>query len=84
MNTPKGLGTFAGVFRPTFLTILGALLYLRAGWLVGHAGLLGAMAVIVGAALITGLTALSVSTIATNQRVRPGGAFAIISQALGL
>ena len=80
----KPLGTFAGVFRPTVLTILGALLYLRGGWLVGHAGLLGALAVIAGAVVITGATALSVATIATNQRVRPGGAFAIISQALGL
>lgn len=78
------LGTFAGVFRPTFLTILGALLYLREGWLVGACGLLGAIAVLAAAGLITGTTALSVSTIATNQRMRPGGAFAIIGQALGL
>ena len=77
-------GTFAGVYRPVFLTILGAMFYLRQGWLVGETGLLGALAVILGAHLITGTTALSLSSIASNLRVRPGGAFAIIAQALGL
>ncbi len=77
-------GTFAGVYRPVFLTVLGALLYLREGWLVGNAGLGGAILVIVAAYVITGTTALSVSSIATNIRVKAGGAFAIIAAALGL
>ena len=77
-------GTFAGVFRPVVLTILGAMLYLREGWLVGEAGLAGALLVIVVGASITGLTAMSLASIASNVRVRPGGAFAIIAQALGL
>lgn len=79
-----GFGTFSGVFRPTTLTILGAMLYLREGWLVGNGGLLGAIAVLVLSLVITGTTALSAASIATNHRVRPGGAFAIIGQALGL
>ncbi len=77
-------GTFQGVFRPIVLTTLGAMLYLREGWLVGNNGLLGAIAILILCYAITGTTALSVSSIATNQRVRPGGAFAIIGQALGL
>ncbi len=80
----SGFGTFQGVFRPTFLTILGAMLYLRLGWVVGTQGLLGAVLVVIAGAAITGTTALSAASIATNQRVRAGGAFAIISQALGL
>ncbi len=66
------------------LTILGAMVYLREGWLVGEAGLLGALLIIGTAYAITGTTALSLASIASNVRVRPGGAFAIISQALGL
>ena len=66
------------------LTVLGAMLYLREGWLVGSTGLGGALIVILAAYTITGTTALSVSSIATNVRVPPGGAFAIIAQALGL
>ena len=75
--------TFSGVFRPVVLTILGAMLYLRLGWLVGHAGLIGAIGVILAAYIITGTTAMSVSSIASNVRVRPGGAFAIIAGAFG-
>ena len=83
-GTSAGFGTFQGVFRPIFLTTLGAMLYLREGWLVGNAGLGGALLVIAGAVSITGLTALSLASIATNVRVKPGGAFAITAQALGL
>ncbi|MFK7929449.1 MAG: hypothetical protein AB8H79_14735, partial [Myxococcota bacterium] len=64
---PK-LGTFIGVFTPTILTILGLMLYLRMGWVVGNAGLLGAIAIVVIANAITLLTALSMSTLATNMR----------------
>lgn len=78
------LGTFGGVFRPTVLTILGVMMYLREGWLVGQAGLTGAVLVILTTFLITGTTALSLSTITTNIRLGAGGAFAIIAQSLGL
>lgn len=81
---PVRFGTFAGVYRPVVLTVLGAMLYLREGWLVANAGLGGALLVLGAAYVITGTTALSVSSIATNIRVKAGGAFAIISAALGL
>ncbi|MEO0602454.1 MAG: hypothetical protein AAF211_13510, partial [Myxococcota bacterium] len=77
-------GAFAGVYRPVVLTVLGAMLYLREGWLVGTAGLGGALLVIGFAYFVTGTTALSVSSIATNLRLKAGGAFAVISAALGL
>ena len=80
----RGFGTFSGVFRPTILTILGVMMYLREGWLVGHAGIAGAILVIVCCFLITGATALSLSSITTNIRVSSGGVFSIISQSLGL
>ena len=76
--------TFVGVIRPTLLTTLGALLFLREGWLVGNSGLLGAIVVILCAYVITGTTSLSVASLATNVRVQAGGAFALISRALGL
>ena len=76
--------TFGGVFTPTILTILGAIMYLREGWVVGNAGLGGALLIIVMANVITICTGLSISSVATNIRVRAGGAFSIISQSLGL
>ena len=77
-------GAFNGVFRPTILTILGVMMYLREGWVVGHGGLVGAILVILSCYVITGATALSISSITTNIRVGSGGVFSIISQSLGL
>ena len=80
----KKFGTFGGVFTPTLLTILGVIMYLRLGWVVGNAGLLGAWLIIIISFLITLTTALSMSSITTNIRIGAGGAYAIISQSLGL
>ncbi len=80
----KLFGTFGGVFTPTLLTILGVIMYLREGWVVGNAGLLGAWAIILLAFGITAFTGLSLSSITTNIRIGAGGAFNIISQSLGL
>lgn len=77
-------GTFGGVFTPTVLTILGLILYLRTGWVVGQAGLIGALAIIALANLVTFTTGLSIASIATNMRVRGGGAYYMISRTLGL
>jgi solute carrier family 12 sodium/potassium/chloride transporter 2 len=59
-------------------------MYLRLGWVVGNAGLLGAWMIIILSFAITLCTALSMSSITTNTRIGAGGAYAIISQALGL
>lgn len=80
----RKLGSFLGVFTPSILTILGVVLFLRAGWVVGQLGLLSALAVVVLAHVITISTALSVSAIATNMRVGTGGAYFMISRSLGL
>lgn len=77
-------GTFAGVFTPTLLTILGVIVFLREGWVVGNAGLIGAWLIILVAVGITALTGLSMSSMTTNIRIGAGGAFSIISQSLGL
>ena len=77
-------GTFGGVFTPDVLTILGVIMYLRLGWVVGNAGFLGALAIILLAKMITICTALSMSSITTNIKIGAGGAYSIISKSLGL
>ncbi len=84
ITTLKKFGTFGGVFTPTLLTILGVIMYLRLGWVVGNAGLLGAWLIIIISFIITLCTALSMSAITTNIRIGAGGAYALVSQALGL
>lgn len=80
----RKFGAFNGVFVPTTLTILGVIMYLRLGWVVGNAGLVGAILIILMAHVVTVSTGLAVSSIATNIRVGAGGAFPLISQSLGL
>lgn len=80
----KKFGTMAGVFTPTFLTILGVIMYIRHPWVVGNAGIIGSLLIIVVAVAITFSTALSLSSITTNIRIGSGGAFSLISQSLGL
>ncbi|MCO6510853.1 MAG: hypothetical protein J5I65_08675 [Aridibacter famidurans] len=80
----KKFGMFAGVFTPTLLTVLGVIMYLRSGWVVGNAGLLGGWLVILLAFAITIFTGLSMSSITTNIRIGAGGAYSIISQSLGI
>ena len=76
--------TFQGVFTPTILTILGVIMYLRGPWVLGNAGIIGAIGIITLATAITFFTALSMSSIVTNIRIKAGGAFSIIAQSLGL
>ena len=73
----KKYGTLLGVFIPSILTILGAIMYLRFGWVVGNAGIWGTMAIVGLANAITLITALSVSSLATSQRVGVGGSCAV-------
>lgn len=80
----KKFGTFGGVFTPNTLTILGVIMYLRLGWVVGNAGLLGAIVIILLAKLVTICTGLAMSSITTNIKIGAGGAYSIISKSLGL
>jgi solute carrier family 12 sodium/potassium/chloride transporter 2 len=77
-------GTFKGVFTPSILTILGVIMYLRFGWVVGNAGMLGAIAIVLLAHVISLTTGLSLSSIATNRTVKAGGDYYMISRSLGL
>ncbi|TNE85326.1 MAG: Na-K-Cl cotransporter [Deltaproteobacteria bacterium] len=72
------------MFTPTLLTILGVIMYVRIGWVVGNAGLFGALAILTLGLVITACTGLSLSSIATNTRIGAGGPYAIMNRSLGL
>ncbi len=72
------------VFMTTISTILGAILFLRFGYAVGHVGLLGTIGIIVIGHLVTLPTAMAVAEIATNQKVEGGGVYYIISRSFGI
>jgi len=73
----------APVFLASISTILGAILFLRFGYAVGHVGLIGAISIVLLGHLVTVPTALAISEIATNRRVEGGGEYFIISRSFG-
>lgn len=84
MGKSKKFGIFGGVFTPSILTLLGVIMYMRLPWIVGQAGLVATLGIILVAHIISGSTGLSVSSIATDKRVETGGTYYIISRSLGL
>ena len=77
-------GTFAGVYTPSVLTILGVIMYMRLGWVVGQAGLYAAITIILVSHIISITTGLSISSIATDKKIKTGGIYYILSRSLGL
>jgi len=76
-------GTFGGVFTPSILTILGVIMFMRAGFVTAQAGIGGALLILAIAKGISILTALSICAISTNTAVRGGGSYFLISRVLG-
>ena len=76
-------GMFGGVFTPCVLTILGVIMFMRTGFVVGHSGLWFALIILGVSKLITSLTTLSLSAIASNLEMRGGGVYFMISRVLG-
>ncbi|MCA1792433.1 MAG: amino acid permease, partial [Desulfobacteraceae bacterium] len=81
---PKKFGAFGGVFTPSLLTILGVIMFLRFSTVVGYAGLWYTLLILAAAKAISVITGLSMASIATNMRVKGGGAYYLISRSLGV
>ncbi len=84
MESKNKFGAFAGVFTPSILTILGVIMYMRLGWVVGNAGLIGAIAIILIAHIIAITTGLSVSSVATDKKIGAGGIYYVLSRSMGI
>ena len=83
MKKQKKFGAFAGVFTPSVLTILGVIMYMRLGWVVGNAGLITALVIIIISHVISVTTGLSISSVATDKKIKTGGIYYILSRSLG-
>lgn len=83
MNTIRKFGT-APVFFTAISTILGAIMFLRFGYAVGHTGFAGALLIVLMGHMVTIPTAMAIAEIATNQKVEGGGEYFIISRSFGL
>ncbi|KAG7491024.1 solute carrier family 12 member 2-like [Solea senegalensis] len=76
-------GWVKGVLIRCMLNIWGVMLFIRMSWIVGQAGIGLTIAIILMATVVTTITGLSTSAIATNGFVRGGGAYYLISRSLG-
>ena len=84
MAKSNKFGAFSGVFTPSLLTILGVIMYMRLGWVVGEAGLIATIGIILIAHIISVTTGLSISSIATDKKIKAGGIYYMLSRTLGL
>jgi solute carrier family 12 sodium/potassium/chloride transporter 2 len=84
-DKPKSskFGTWDGVFVSCLLNIFGVIMFLRLPWVVGQNGIWLACLTIILAEFVCFITALSMSAIATNGEVKAGGAYYMISRAIG-
>jgi hypothetical protein len=85
---PKALnvgqfGTWDGVCVSCLLNIFGVIMFLRVGFVVGHAGWLLAIVILLLSTVVTVITTWSMSAIVTNGEVKGGGAYYLISRSLG-
>jgi len=76
-------GWIKGVLVRCLLNIWGVMLFLRLSWVVGQAGVIEGVIIILLATVVTTITALSMSAICTNGNVKGGGTYFLISRSLG-
>ncbi|CAH2048981.1 unnamed protein product, partial [Iphiclides podalirius] len=76
-------GWIKGVLMRCLLNIWGVMLFLRLSWVVGQAGIVQAMLLIITTSVVTTITALSMSAISTNGVIKGGGTYYMISRSLG-
>uniref|UniRef100_A0A672JVQ4 Solute carrier family 12 member 2 n=1 Tax=Sinocyclocheilus grahami TaxID=75366 RepID=A0A672JVQ4_SINGR len=83
VTTSPGLISCMKPIIRCMLNIWGVMLFIRMSWIVGQAGIALSCAVVLMAIVVTSITGLSTSAIATNGFVRGGGAYYLISRSLG-
>jgi len=79
---PK-FGWMEGVLMRCLLNIWGVMLFLRLSWMVGQAGVTYTLVIIAGSTVVTFITTLSMSAVATNGEIGGGGIYYMISRTLG-
>nr|ANU78813.1 Na+/K+/2Cl- cotransporter [Portunus trituberculatus] len=84
---PRGkvikFGWLEGVYMRCLLNIWGVMLFLRVSWVVGQSGIVLAILTVILGNVVTTLTTLSMSAVATNGRIQAGGVYYMISRSLG-
>ncbi|XP_015603778.1 solute carrier family 12 member 8 isoform X1 [Cephus cinctus] len=83
LSQPVLFGTWDGVFTSCLINIFGVIVFLRSGWIVGQAGALNAVLIILSTVSIALVTVLSAVGICERCRVESGGVYFLLSHVLG-
>ncbi|CAK9812035.1 Solute carrier family 12 member 8 [Anthophora quadrimaculata] len=83
ISQPVLFGTWDGVFTSCLINIFGVIVFLRSGWIVGQAGILNAVLIILCTVCIALVTVLSAVGICERCRVESGGVYFLLSHVLG-
>ncbi|XP_043254051.1 solute carrier family 12 member 8 [Colletes gigas] len=83
ISQPVLFGTWDGVFTSCLINIFGVIVFLRSGWIVGQAGVLNAILIILSTVCIALVTVLSAVGICERCRVESGGVYFLLSHVLG-
>ncbi|XP_055540549.1 bumetanide-sensitive sodium-(potassium)-chloride cotransporter isoform X1 [Wyeomyia smithii] len=76
-------GWIKGVLMRCLLNIWGVMLFLRLSWVVGQAGIVQGVVLVLITTVVTAITSLSMSAISTNGVIKGGGTYYMISRSLG-
>ncbi|KAJ8679972.1 hypothetical protein QAD02_015759 [Eretmocerus hayati] len=83
ISQPALFGTWDGVFTSCLINIFGVIVFLRSGWIVGQAGAINAVLIILSSVCVALVTVLSAVGICERCRVESGGVYFLLSHVLG-
>jgi len=83
ISEPVLFGTWDGVFTSCLINIFGVIVFLRSGWVVGQAGILNAVLIVVATVSIALVSVLSAVGICERCRMESGGVYFLVSHVLG-
>lgn len=83
ISQPTLFGKWDGVFTSCMVNIFGVIVFLRSGWIVGQAGILHSIFVVICSVGIALISVLSAIGIVERIRVETGGVYFLIANTLG-
>lgn len=83
ISQPVLFGTWDGVFTSCLINIFGVIVFLRSGWIVGQAGWVNAIFIVIFTVFVALVSVLSAVGICERCRIESGGVYFILAHTLG-
>lgn len=83
ISQPVLFGTWDGVFTSCLINIFGVIVFLRSGWIVGQAGIVNAVFIVIFTVFVALISVLSAVGICERCRIESGGVYFLLAHTLG-